>query len=255
MSSSFSPEPPFAPPPYSQAQFANPPRSKGGSWMLGLVLALLGILTLGGVVCVAGIWYVASNLDRWLVGLGREAIVAMIEDSEIPDGEKKEVVTQVDRVVNAYKERKINQADLEKALNELGEAPALRVLSLYGLDEAYLEGTGLSEAEVKAGRRTFERALRGVYEGKLTEDDLYASLPAEAAFNQNAGNNADSDDLRDQITLVNGNAQQSVSDDDLREWLLKLKVMVDNARIPDEAFQLDIGDEVTKVVDKLLAGK
>jgi hypothetical protein len=32
-------------------------------------------------------------------------------------------------------------------------------------------------------------------------------------------------------------------------------VMADNARIPDEPFQLDIGDEVKKLVDKLLDSK
>ena len=55
--------------------------------------------------------------------------------------------------------------------------------------------------------------------------------------------------------MVANQAKSSASDDDIRESLAKLKVMVDNARIPDEPFQLDISDEVKKIVDRLLAGK
>jgi hypothetical protein len=249
MSFGYPTEPSFAPPSFPQQ-----PRG-GGNWMLGLLLMGLGVLTLGGVVCVAGVWYVATNVDRWLVGLGREAIVAMIEEAEIPEEEKKEVTAQVDRVVAAYKERKIDQADLERVLTGLEEAPAMKVLSLYGLDELYLSGADLSEDEIKDGRRTYERALRGVYEGKLSEDALYAALPAQMNFGADFDDETDPEKLREQITLVANAANKPLTADDVRESLVKLKVMVDNAGIPNEPFQLDIGDEVKKIVDDLLAGK
>jgi len=256
MSNSFPPESPFAALTADQQTFSPPPRrSGGGRWILGLALIFLGCITLGGIVCIAGLYYVVNNMDRWLVGLGREAIVAMINESEISATEKTEVITEVDRVVTAYKARKINQADLEKALNDLNDAPALKVLSLYGLDEAFLTSSGLTEEEITAGRRSFERALRGVYEGKFSEEDLYAVLPIDAADDEMIDNKVGQADRGDNITLVANQAKSSASDDDIRESLAKLKVMVDNARIPDEPFQLDISDEVKKIVDRLLAGK
>jgi hypothetical protein len=250
MSVGYPTEPSFAPPSFPQQ-----PRGGGGNWILGLLLAGLGVLTLGGVLCVAGIWYVAANVDRWLVGLGREAIVAMIEEAEISEEEKQEVTAQVDRVVAAYKERKIDQADLERVLTGLEDAPVMKVLSLYGLDDLYLTGSDLTEAEIKEGRRLYERALRGVYEGKFSEDALYAALPDQVGFGANFDDEADPEKLREQITLVTNAADKPLTTDDVRESLVKLKVMVDNAGIPDEPFQLDIGDEVKKIVDDLLAGK
>jgi hypothetical protein len=250
MSAGYPTEPTFGPPLYPQQ-----PRGRGGNWLLGLLLVGLGIFTLGGVLCIAGVWYVATNVDRWLVGLGREAIVAMIEDAEIPAEEKKEVTAQVDRVVKAYQDRKINQADLERVLTGLEEAPAMKVLTLYGLDDLYLTGSDLTEAEIKEGRRLFERGLRGVYEGKFTEDELYAALPDQVGFGPDFIDETDPEKLREQITLVVDAAAKPITQDDVRESLITLKVMVDNARIPDEPFQLDIGDEVKKIVDDLLAGK
>lgn len=225
------------------------------SWVFSLLLIFFGFLMLGGVVCVAGVWYVASNFDRWVVSLGREAIVAGINESDLPAAEKDEVIKQVDRIAAAYKERKINQKDLERFMTELQESPAMRALSLYGIDEAYLDGADLPEAEITQGRRTFQRVLRGVYEGTIPEDSLYALLPQEESamhIEQTGGNGK----LKpEDVTLVGNAPEGEVSTDDLREMLAKLKVAADNAGIPDEPFQPNIGGEIKKLVDRVLEGK
>jgi hypothetical protein len=227
-------------PPYGLPSFQEPPRKSGMSWLMSLLLVGAGIAVLCGVLFVVGVWYVASNLDKWVVSLGREAIVAAIEESELPQEEKAEVVTQVDRLVAAYKERKIDQADLERVFTELEDAPALKALALYGIENEFLEGANLPPAELEQARRTFQRALRGVYEGKIREDVFYDALP---------------DDFDDHVRLASTDEPAGAEDEDLRLMLAKLKVIVDNARIPDEPFQLDIGDEVKKLVDKALEGK
>lgn len=191
---------PFGPPTYPQ-----PPRKSGYSWLLGLALVILGVMTLGGVVCVAGVWYVATNVDRWLVGLGREAIVAMINESELPATEKTEVITQIDRVVTAYKERKIDQADLERILTELQDSPALKALALYGIEEEFFNGTELPEAEQEQGRRTIQRAIRGVFEGKISDEAVYTAF----AFQDAAFDIGDTDDgqARPNLRLASTNPQ------------------------------------------------
>jgi hypothetical protein len=229
-------------------QFSPQPRRSGSNWLVSLLLVGVGVLLIGGVLLVGGIWYVTANVDRWLVALGREAIVAMIEESEIPASEKSEVVAQVDRVVAAYKERKIGQADLERVLNELSESPAMTVISLYGIDESFLADSGLPEDEIARGRRTFQRVLRGIYEGKITEGAFYAALP-------NPDNRGAEDDPRGDLTLASLAEEGEITEDDLRRSLVKLQVMADNAQIPNEPFQLDIGDEIKRIVDRALAGK
>lgn len=232
-------------PTFDPSSYRQPPRKSGTSWLVSLLFIGLGFVLLGGVVCVAGVWYVASNLDKWVVGIGREAIVAGINDSELPQEEKAEVITQVDRLVTAYKERKIDQADLERVFTELQDAPALKALALYGIDEQFLAGANLPEAELEQGRRTFQRALRGVYEGKISDEVLYNVLPGDEGESVRLAS----------TNPVESNAGESDAEDDLRLTLAKLKVIVDNASIPDEPFQLDIGDEVKKLVDRALGGK
>jgi len=222
-------------------------------WVFSLLLIGLGIFMVGGAVCIGGVWYVASNIDRWVVGLGREAIVSVINDSDLPQEEKTEVITQVDRIVTAYKERKINQADLERVFTELQDSPALAALTLYGIEHEYLEGSDLSKDEIEQGRRTFQRAVRAVYEGKISPDAFYAALPDEEA--ELSTDDAQHKTLQERVRLAANKAAEGSPDDDLRFMLTKLKVMADNAGIPNEPFELHIGQEVKKLVDKALAGK
>jgi hypothetical protein len=235
MSAGFPNQSSFAPSPFEQ-----PPRRSGGNWLLSLLLIGLGFLFLGGVVCVAGVWYVASNLETWVVGLGREAIVAGINDSDLPEEEKKEVITQVDRVVVAYKEGKLTQADLERVLTDLEDSPALKALTLYGIENEFLEGSNLNEQELAQARTTFNRVLRGVYEGKISDETFWNAWP---------------NDEGEPVNLASTNANEDANDDELRLTIAKLKVLADNARVSDEPFKLDIGDEVKKLVDQALAGK
>jgi hypothetical protein len=226
--------------PYGNSPIQPPPRRSGPNWLLAFILIGLGFVTLGGVVCIGGAWYLATNIERWVVGLGREAIVAAINDSELPQEEKAELIVQVDRVVTAYKEHKINQADLQRVFEELKDSPPVKALALYGIEDEYLAGTELKPAEVEQGRRTFQRAVRGIYEGKISEDDFFAALPDE-----------DNDQIR---PAANKPADDSY-DDDLRLSLARLKVIADNAGIPDEPFELRLSQEVKKIVDKALDRK
>lgn len=235
MSAGFPNQPGIAPSPFQQ-----PPQRSGRNWLLSLVLIGLGFVFLGGVVCVAGVWYVASNIEGWVVGLGREAIVAGINDSELPPEEKQEIITQVDRVVAAYKEGKLTQADLERVMTELEDAPAIKALAMYGIENEYLEDSNLDEQELAQARTTFNRVLRGVYEGKISDETFWNALP---------------DGEGEPVNLASTAANENAQDDELRLTIAKLKVLADNARISDDPFTLDIGDEVKKLVDQALAGK
>jgi hypothetical protein len=248
MSAGYPTQPRFGASPFNQ-----PPRKSGMGWVVSLLLIGLGIVMIGGAVCIGGVWYVASNIDRWVVGLGREAIVAAINDSELPQEEKAEVITQVDRIVTAYKERKINQDDLQRVFTELQDSPALAALALYGIENEYLNGTNLSKDEIEQGRRTFQRALRAVYEGKISQEAFFTALPDDEA--EMSTDDVEHKTLQERVRLAANKAAETSPDDDLRLTLTQLKVMADNAGIPNEPFQLHIGEEVKKLVDKALAGK
>ena len=87
--------------------------------------------------------------------------------------------------------------------------------------------------------------MRGICEGKISEESFFAVLPDFGEGN--------SDDVA--VTPVANPPPSAAKGDDLREALAKLKVIADNAQVPDEPFQLHIGAEVKKLVDRALEPK
>jgi hypothetical protein len=257
MSSGLYTQPQFTPPqpqPQPQPQYARPAR-RGGSLIMGVVLVGGGILMLLSLLIVAGVWYAVSSVDRWLVGLGREAIVAVVEDSEIPEQEQTEVIAQVDRVVAAYKAGRIDQDDLAAIFEQLDNAPVFVAMDLGGIEQDIVAPSGLSDDEQQQARRTLERAFRGVHERKIEIADFYAALPAGFFYQSEFSAMRSEDELDNLAEQMENEEFQPATDDQVRKSLARLKQMADAAGIPDEPFSIDIGDEFKKVVDQVLAGK
>jgi hypothetical protein len=256
------PQLPGQQPPFYQ----EPPKASGSGCWMGLLLGCGGIVLVSVLACAGGVWYVQQNADKWVMGLVREGIVGVIQESEIPDGQKSEVIAQVDRVVNAYKARQINLEDMERLFEELEDSPVFLLIDVWGMEKQYLDSSGLSDEEKQAGRRVFERAMRGVYEKKLDPEQIHDLLPyqfeedvdlAMDADNEEAPEGDDAADARmpDEAETGPSFDPKPITDDDVRKMIADVKKLADDRGIPDEPFAIDIGDEVKKVVDKALPGQ
>jgi hypothetical protein len=220
--------PPTPPPqfPPSPPQYLTPPRSSGGNWVLSLVMIGGGFLILLSVLIVAAVWYAVSSLKSWVVDVGREGVVAMVEESQIPNHEKTEVIEQVDRVVAAYKAGQIDEAKLEQLLTMLDDSPAFAYITFAGMEEDYLADTDLPPAEQDALRLHYRRALYGLTDEQISLEQFEASFP----------------DGYDEPT-----------DETVREWTRELATLCDEAGVTRDPPEVDVGDEMKKLVDELLA--
>jgi hypothetical protein len=227
-----------------------PQQPSGSGCGMGLLIGCVVSLVVCVLLCVGGAWYVRSNFDIWLASGVRQALVMMINESELPAEEKTEVIAQVDRVVDAYKARTINQQQLERLMKELQDSPLFALMMFWGYDAKYVEPSGLDDEEKQQGRRTIERVLRGIYDNKLNEHQVRGAMPDSMLVREH--HVEIDEDGRVKEPAMN---QPPVSDEDVRKFLANLKKLADDAEIPDEPFQLDISDELKKTIDKALAEK
>jgi hypothetical protein len=223
--------------PYQSAYGPPPQQQSGGGCGLYLLIGCLGVGVIAVLFCGGGVWWAAQNVDRLVATGVRQVIVALINDSELPDQEKDEVIAQVDRVVDAYKERKITDKELQKVFDELQRSPIFAIIGAWGMDKGFIEPSGLSADEKEVGRRTLQRAMRGVMEKKISDQAFQSAMPRQPGPGQPPPPN------------------NRLTDEEIRQMLTNLKKLADDAGIPDEGFQVDVGDEVKKVVDKALEGK
>ena len=225
------PAPNFPP---SPPQYATPPRRSGGNLVLSLVMVGGGILILLSVLVVAGVWYAVSNLKGWLVDVGREGVVAIVEESRIASHEKSEVVEQIDRVVAAYKAGEIGDAELEELLNNLGDSPVLAYISFYGIEEYYLQQSSLPPAEQEAMRLAMRRSLYALTEEMISFEAFSTVVPFDDGHGESLGLPAE------EVNEI------------VRDWTYDLKGLCDEAGVTNDPPEVDVGDEMKKLVDELL---
>ncbi|MCI0359272.1 MAG: hypothetical protein L0211_12405 [Planctomycetaceae bacterium] len=233
MSSGLYTQPQYQPPQYPSAPqpYSSPPQS-GNNWILSLFLVGGGVLLLVSVLIVGAVWYAVSSLEGWAVGFGREVLVAVVDESDIPPAEKREVVAQIDRVVDAYKKKEIDQDDLDRLLTGLDDSAVMTYISYYGLQDYYLEDTTLPEAEQAELQLAWRRATYGMFTDKISIDDFYDALPFDDHFE---------------------GATEKEANELMSKWTARMKKLADKAGIPDDPPAVDIGDETKKLVDELLA--
>src|SRR5262245_7395053 len=111
---SSTPQPGYTPPGQSPANpykpgmspEATPPSPNKGCGMGTCLLGCLGIVLICVLATVIGIWWVYQNAGKMIAGAARNMIVSVVEQSELTPDDKKEVIAQVDRVTDAYKQGK-----------------------------------------------------------------------------------------------------------------------------------------------------
>lgn len=230
--------------PYKPGMSPEPPSAapnKGGCGIGScLLIGCLGIVLVSILVpCIGGIWFY-YNGGKMIAGTARNMIVQVIEQSELEADDKKEVITQVDRVVDAYKQGKITMEDLGKVMEELAKSPLLPLAMIYGVDEKYIKPSGLTDEEKQEARLTLQRVARGAFEKKINEQEL--------------------EPLLDEVSYKTGSNNQrqfkdTLTDAELKQFLGKAKQLADDKGLPEEEFKVKIGSEFKKAVDEALKGK
>ena len=189
---------------------------------------------------VAAVLLVVSGLLVWkmLPTWTHDALVAAVEDSELSVDDKQSVVGQLDRVYEEYQAGRVSMQQLGQLSEQLTESPLFTRALVYAAMENYVGPSGLSDEEKQTARLTLQRVARGVYEEQIEQQQLNPTL--------------------DYISTedVEGQRQfnENVSDVDLREMLAACRRLADNAGVPDEPFQVDIGGELKRAVDESVEG-
>lgn len=204
----------------------------------------VGCLVLFLLACVtfcAGMWYVASNAERWATAVGAnvtaDVISEMINESEIPADQKDRINVRVAELRDGIKSGELTFEQLGGVLEKLGESPLLHVALVESWSKQYIEPSALTEQEKAAARRSIDRFARGIYEG---------DIPQEATSEVTAP-----------ITTVDEYGDEQMKDnpttEELKEVIELAKAKADEAGVPDEPFEINYADEIDKAIDEGLA--
>ncbi|MBC8873180.1 MAG: hypothetical protein H8E44_27415 [Planctomycetes bacterium] len=238
MSTTYQESTPYEQPPYDDKFSAEPPPPKrtGGGWLPACLLGCLVMCLLGAGLCAGVGWYVAKNAKQIASNMAREMIVGVVSESELDEEEKQAIIAQVDRVVDKYQSGEISTEDLGRIMEELAESPLVGTIMIYSIEAKYVTPSGLSDEEKKQARLTLQRVLRGVYDETITLEELEPLL----------------DPMTIQTRDGNRQLKDTVTDQELRDFLAGCKQKADEAEVPDEPFEVKISEEFRRAVDSAL---
>lgn len=198
-------------------------------------LVVLGVVLLAAVI--GGVW-VYNNWRTFAADAGSEAIVAVIEDSQLAQDQKDAIIARVDTLAEDFKTGLIDFEDLANVAVELAESPLLPLGAVTLAQHKYVQPSNLTDEEKAAAELALGRYARGIFEETIDMDDINKVLAPIS-----------DQDFEGNLELKK---PENVTEDELREFIALAKASADEAQIPEEAFELDIAAEVNKAIDQAL---
>jgi hypothetical protein len=210
------------------------PKAKGcGCGCGSCLLACLGVLLICGLAGAGGVWFVASNLADW----SRDAVVGLVDGTSLPDQQKQRITAQVDRILEEYRDGRLDTEQLQSLAEQLAQSSLFGLLMVQAAQDKYVAPSGLDDEEKADADIALQRLLSGVQQTRIAREDL------ETVF--------------DHISTVgmDGNRQlrPQISDEELRNMLAECERLADTAGVPRTDFHLDVAAEVERIVDETLS--
>jgi lipopolysaccharide export LptBFGC system permease protein LptF len=205
-----------------------------------LTTCLVGCLIMVVVVAVGGAivaYWVSQNWRDWASAAGAQGITMTVNESDLPEEEKQEINSQVERVADAFRDGDLSIEQVGVIIGKVAESPILPAIVVFTADEKYLNQSGLSDEEKAQGRISLQRFVRGAMDEKIDQDSVDVAL-AHIADRQEDGTWK----LRDQVT-----------DEQLSSFLATAKTEADEANIPEESRPFDPSDEIKRLIDEAMA--
>lgn len=218
------------PPPLPAGRTEGPKKSWWPTCLIGCFVMFVLVLIAGGV----GVWFLAKKGPAIAAEFARTAVTSAVNESDLPAEEKKEVVAQIDRLVDGFKSGEITAEELGTAMQNVMKSNVMAGFIVAGFKSQYVDNGSWSDEEKASASRSLERLWRGMDEGNVTMDDL------EPLLNIVATKNGDTWQMK-----------QSLTDDEARQFVTKSAEIADQAAVPDEAYPIKISTTLKKFVDQI----
>lgn len=208
-----------------------PPKKRSGC--ATCLVVCLGLMFVCIVSCAVGAWFVVKKAPDW----ARDMAVNVIQGSDLTDEDKQVVTAQIDRVVAEYKAGRLTMQQLAEIAEALQKSPLLTLMMAMATEEAYIQPSGLTDEEQEQAKRTLQRVARGVFEKQIDTEELDTALGFVSTKDSNGAREFNN----------------PVADEDLRQMLTECQRLADEADVPDEPYQVNVGAEFKAAVDRVLS--
>ncbi|MGD9632614.1 MAG: hypothetical protein AB7G28_05875 [Pirellulales bacterium] len=213
-----------------------PTEKKRSGWQTCLIGCLVVCVVLFVLAVLIALW-ISRNWRSWTADFATEGIRQGMKDSQLDPQEQQQIMVQVERVSQAFRDNAISAEQLGNLAEKLVKSPLFSMLMATAIEKQYLAKSGLSDEEKVAGSQSLQRFIRGVVDEKIKQPGIDAAMAHVADRRPN-----------NQWEL-----RKTLTDDELRAFFAEAKKQADEAGIPEQPAEIDPSEEVRKIVDAALA--
>lgn len=203
-----------------------------GSVLAGCLVAVVVVIIL---LVIAGI-YVKMHYRGWVSAGVEQVSAAVVKDSGLPQDQKDQILAEVNQVTTDFKAGKISLQQIQKMGEEIAQSPLIPLAAVQAARQKYIEPSDMKPEEKADAVRSLQRFARGVYEKKISKETI--------------------DDVIKPIVTLKAGGQWELKDkptrQELDQFVANAKAKADEAKVPDEAFDLNIAAELKKAINKAL---
>jgi hypothetical protein len=213
-------------------------KSAGIKSQSGIATALLVTIIAIFVIFVAAGVYAVKNRQIWIAQGITAAMNAVINNSGIPSREKSQVTEIIYQVNQGYLAGEISMVELGLIFEGMARCPALIIGLVTQFEQSYVTPSGLSSVEKFSAETNLNRLARGLSDGKIGWQIAETILTGISEIGEDGTHHL--------------KAAGEVSDEEIREVLVAVKNVVDEAGISEIKVEIDISDEFKKTVEQAL---
>jgi hypothetical protein len=176
--------------------------------------------------------YVAMHWKGWAADVANAAAQEIVSDSGLPEDQKQSILADIRQLGDDFKTGKISMEQLGHVAKAITDSPLLPLAGVQAVRTKYIESSNMTAEEKAAAILTMQRYARGVHERKISTDQLERdSAPIAVKKNEH-----------------NWQLKENPTPMEINEFLANAKRRADEANIPNEAFDLNIAEELRKAI-------
>jgi hypothetical protein len=216
---------------------------RGGA--LAGCLIVLGILV---VIAIIGVVVVVMNWKSWAASGFRAAAEQAVQEIQLPEEERVEVMAQIDRLATGFKEGDISVERFTEIIQEVAQGPLLPAAAMGIFEAQYIRPSGLSDAEKDAGGMHMSRVAQAFADDQIGADPLADVFdPIQTVSTTGSGVHIS----HPKFTL-HLKAPEECTDDELREVIANAKSTADEAGIAEERMSFDASEAIKQAIDRAM---
>ena len=200
-------------------------------------ILLYGCLTFI-LIAAAGVYWLTQNYKGLMAGGTGMLINVMVQETPLPEQEKKEIMQPINNFIQQYKDGQINDEEAKAVLENLGAGAVFQTVALRLFEAVYIERSSLKDDAKQDAKITLSRYRKAFIDGvfKAHEGELDA-INDIITHDEQSGTNAEY------------NFRNSLTEEELARCLIIMKKYADEANITQQYFEVRLGELIQKAID------